>query len=109
MLDASAFLTELAMLAALIYVGLALPSSAVGRIALVVLLPAVFVVVWGRWLAPRAPKRLAPGPGLALKVVIFATGSALLGWAGPLGVAVAFFAVTEGVVLAAATRRRTPP
>jgi hypothetical protein len=106
LLEAGAFLAELAMLAALVYVGIVLPDSVVGRIALVVVLVAVFVVGWGRWLAPRARRRLAPVPGLVAKVVIFAIGSALLAWAGPIGLAIAFFVVTEVIVVAAELRRR---
>lgn len=98
------FLAELAMLAALVYVGLA-PPTLVGRIVLVVGLLAVYIVTWGRWLAPRAPRRLAPGPGLFLKVMIFAVGSVLLLWAGPVWLAVAFFVITEALIVAAESRR----
>jgi hypothetical protein len=105
-LDVGVFLAELALLAALIYVGIVLPSSVLGRVVLVVVLLAAFVVVWGRWLAPRAPRRLPHRPGLALKVVVFAIGAALLAWAGPLGLAVAFLVGTEAVVIAAELRRR---
>ena len=107
-LEIGVFLAELAMLAALVYVGVVLPGSVLARIVLVVVLLAVFVGGWGRWLAPRAPRRLAPVPGLVAKVVVFAVGSALLAWAGPTGVAVAFLAVTEVVVVAAELRRRPP-
>jgi Protein of unknown function (DUF2568) len=105
-LEVGVLLAELAMLAALVYVGVVLPGSVLGRIVLVVVLLAVFVAVWGRWLAPRAPRRLAPVPGLVVKVVVFAVGAALLAWAGPLGLAVAFLVVTEVVVVAAELRRR---
>src|ERR1700759_1325957 len=83
-LEAGAFLAELALLAALVYAGLVLPSTVAGRIALAVVLVGSFVVVWGRWLAPRAPRRLPPRPGLVLKVVLFAAGSVLVAVAGPL-------------------------
>ena len=104
--EVGVFVAELAMLAALVYVGIELPSSVIGRIVLVVVLLALFVVVWGRWLAPRAPRRLAPRLGLALKVVVFAVGSALLAVVGPLVVAAVFFVLTQAVVVAAETRRR---
>jgi amino acid transporter len=105
-LEIAVFLAELALLAVLVHVGIALPDSVVGRIVLALVLVVVFVVVWGRWLAPRAPRRLPPRPGLALKVVIFAIGAALLGWAGPLWAAIVFLVVTEAVVVAAERRRR---
>jgi len=105
-LEVVVFLAELAMLAALVYVGVVLPGSVLGRVVLVVVLLAAFVAVWGRWLAPRAPRRLAHRPGLILKVVVFAVGAALLAWAGPLVLAVVFLLVTEAVVVAAEVRRR---
>jgi amino acid transporter len=105
-LEIGVFLAELALLAALVYAGIALPDTLIGRIVLVVVLVGVFVVVWGRWLAPRAPRRLPPRPGLALKVVLFVIGAVLLAWAGPLLLAVVFLVVTEAVVVAAEVRRR---
>ncbi|MCD2192705.1 DUF2568 domain-containing protein [Actinomycetospora endophytica] len=105
-LEIGVFLAELAMLAALVHVGIALPDSVIGRVVLVVVLVGVFVAVWGRWLAPRARRRLPPRPGLVLKVVLFAIGAALLAWAGPLYLAIVFLVVTEAVVVAAEVRRR---
>jgi hypothetical protein len=105
-LEIGVFLAELAMLAALVYVGIVLPSSVIGRVVLVVVLLGVFVAVWGRWLAPRAPRRLPARPGLVVKVVVFAVGAALLAWAGPLLLALVFLVVTEAVVVAAEIRRR---
>lgn len=104
-LEIGVFLAELALLAALVYAGVVLPGSLVGRIVLTVVLVGVFVVVWGRWLAPRAPRRLSHRPGLALKVVLFAVGAALLARAGAVVVAVVFLVVTEAVVVAAELRR----
>jgi amino acid transporter len=105
-LEIGVFVAELALLAALVYVGIALPGTVLGRVVLVVVLVGVFVAVWGRWLAPRAPRRLDPRPGLALKVVVFAIGAALLAWAGPLLLGLVFFVVTEVLVVAAEVRRR---
>ena len=105
-LEVGVFLAEVAMLAALVYVGLALPSSVIGRIALVAGLLAIYIVIWGRWLAPKAPRRLGPRSGLSLKVTIFAVGSMLLLWVGPLWLAIAFFLVTEALVVAAESQRR---
>lgn len=105
-LEAGAFLVELMMLGALVYVGVVLPGSVVGRVVLAVVLPVVVAVIWGRWLAPRAPRRLPFRRGLMLKIVLFAVTAVLLGWAGPLVVAIVFFVVTEGVVVAAEAGRR---
>ena len=93
------------MIVALVYAGVVLPASVLGRVALALALPVVVIVVWGRWLAPRAPRRLPPRAGLALKVALFAGTSVLLGLAAPVGVAVAFLVLTEAVIVAA---ERTP-
>jgi hypothetical protein len=105
-LEAGAFVAELMMLAALVYVGVMLAGSVAGRVALAVGLPVVVAVIWGRWLAPRAPRRLPFRTGLILKIALFAITAALLGWAGPLALAIVFFVVTEGVVVAAERGRR---
>lgn len=105
-LEAGAFVAELMMLAALVYVGVVLPGSVAGRIALAIALPVVAAVIWGRWLAPRAARRLPYRPGLLLKIAIFAITAVLLGWAGPLLLAILFFVVTEGIVIAAERGRR---
>src|SRR4051812_19512286 len=99
-LDVGAFFAEILMLVALVYVGVALPSSVVGRVLLAILLPLAVAAVWGRWLAPRAVHRLPMGPGLALKIALFAGTAVLLGVAGQLVLALVFFVVTEGVVIA---------
>jgi hypothetical protein len=105
-LEVGAFLAEILMLAALVYVGVTLPTSIAGRVALALLLPLVVAAIWGRWLAPRAARRLPPRPGLALKVVLFAITSVLLAVVAPIVAAVVFFLATEGVVVAAELRRR---
>jgi hypothetical protein len=104
-LEAAVFLAELVMLAALVGVGIALPSSTVAKVVAAVALPAVAIAVWGRWLAPRAPRRLPHRSGLVAKVAIFAVTALLLALAGPVWVAVVFLVVTEAVVVAAERRR----
>jgi hypothetical protein len=59
-LDALAFLAELVLVAAAALVGWVLGSSVLVSLLLAVALPAVVVVVWGRWLAPRSPRRVSP-------------------------------------------------
>jgi hypothetical protein len=105
-LDVAAFLAEVLMLIALVYVGVATPASLIGRVVLAIALPLAVSVVWGRWLAPRACRRLAPRPGLALKITLFAVTAVLLGVVGPIAPAVVFLLVTEGVVIAAERGRR---
>ncbi|WP_285587335.1 YrdB family protein [Actinomycetospora sp. NBRC 106378] len=106
LIEAGVFLAEVAMIAVLVYAGVALPRSVVGRIVLVVVLVGVFVVIWGRWLAPRAARRLPPRPGLLLKLALFAVGALLLAWAGPVWLAVVFLVFSEGLVIAAERERR---
>jgi Protein of unknown function (DUF2568) len=105
-LEIGAFFAEVLMLIALVYVGVATPASVVGRVVLAIALPLAVTVVWGRWLAPRAARRLPPRPGLALKIALFAVTAALLGFVGPIALAVAFLVVTEGLVIAAELGRR---
>jgi hypothetical protein len=106
-LEAGAFFAEVLMLVALVYVGVALPTAVVARVVLAILLPLGVAAIWGRWLAPRATRRLPIWPGLALKVALFAATAVLLGLAGQIVLALAFFVVTEGVVVAAELGRRS--
>lgn len=105
-LDIGAFFAEVLMLVALVYVGVATPASVVGRVVLAIALPLAVSLVWGRWLAPRATRRLPPRPGLALKIALFAVTAVLLGIVGQILLAVIFLVVTEGVVIAAELGRR---
>lgn len=100
-LEVGAFFAEVLMLIALVYVGIATPASLVGRVVLAIALPLAVSAAWGRWLAPRADRRLPPRPRLALKIALFAVTAVLLGLVGSVIVAVVFLVVTEGVVIAA--------
>jgi hypothetical protein len=104
-LDVGVFLAELALLAALIYVGIALPPSVVGKVVAAIALPVVVGVAWGRWLAPRASRPLPHRTALALKIAIFALASVLLALAGPAWLAVVFFLITEVLVVTAERAR----
>lgn len=87
------FLTELAMLAGLAVAGARLGGGVALSIVFAVLLPAVAAVVWGKFIGPKAERRLAEPARFLVEFVLFAvTGSvlALTGW------------VVAGVVVAVA-------
>ena len=74
-----AFLLEVAMLAAFCYAGWVSTPILWLRIVLTIALPALAIVMWAVWAAPKAKKRrLKPGPLLAFKFIIF--GFATLAW-----------------------------
>jgi len=52
------FLLELCALAALAYWGATVDASTVVRVILAVVTPLLAAVVWGTWVAPRAPRLL---------------------------------------------------
>jgi hypothetical protein len=66
------FLAELGMLGCLGVVGWRAGDSTAQSIGLAVVLPLVVAVVWGRAVAPRAPRRLRDPARLALEVLLFA-------------------------------------
>ncbi len=65
------FLLELCLLAALAFVGLQLD------LALSIVLPVVAAVLWGLFVAPRAPFRLPLSSWLGVQIVLF--GGAVVG------------------------------
>jgi hypothetical protein len=74
-----AFAVEMAMLAAFAVAGWAATDILWLRIVLAAALPALAIVLWAVWAAPKAKKRrLKPGPLLLFKSVIF--GFATLAW-----------------------------
>ncbi len=89
---------EAALLVAAVVIGLALPAVLPVRAAAAVLLPVVVVVVWGAFLAPRAPRRLAPGGRLLAEAVLFALAAAGLAFVGAT-VAAVLLAVVAGARL----------
>jgi hypothetical protein len=68
--DVVAFVVEFAALAALVVSARAWGPNLAARIGLAVGAVAVFVVVWGLWLAPRADQRLEMPWLLVAKVVV---------------------------------------
>ena len=74
---ALSFILELAMVAAFSYCGF---SGFSGALAWVVGLglPALIVVLWSLFFAPRAASRLPPLPGLLMSTLLFIAASLLL-------------------------------
>jgi hypothetical protein len=66
-----ALLVELAMLALLAIAGWRLGGSAVVSGLIAVVLVVAVAALWGRWLAPRAPRRLDRPARLATKAALF--------------------------------------
>ncbi len=90
-----AFLLEVAMLAAFCYAGWVSTNTLWLRIVLAVGLPALAILLWAVWAAPKAGKRRLKMPGLMIfKLAIFA--AATLAWwvAGQ-----AFFAAIFGALV----------
>lgn len=70
-----AALLEVALLAAMVAIGLLLPAPLAVRIGVAVLLPALVVAVWATWVAPRAPRRLTPPSRLLTQTALFAVAA----------------------------------
>lgn len=72
MLLAVRFLAELGMLACLGIGGWQLGDSRLASVFLGVVLPLMAGVAWGRWVAPRASRRLHDPARLGVEVTLFA-------------------------------------
>lgn len=72
MLLAVRFLAEIGMLVCLGIGGWQLGDSLLVSVVLTVVLPLVAAVVWGRWVAPRASRRLPDPARLGVEVTLFA-------------------------------------
>lgn len=97
------FLLELCMLAALGYWGWHTGGTPTARIALGLGAPLLAAAIWGRWLAPKAGRRLSGRPLLALELLLFGLAVAALFVAGAPGPAIAFglvYAANKGLSLA---------
>jgi hypothetical protein len=77
------FAAELGMLASLGYGGWHLVDQTVLSVLMAVALPLAAAVAWGRWIAPRAPRRLTDPAKLLVEVVLFTVAAGLLVLAGP--------------------------
>ena len=94
------FLLELAAIAALAYWG-ATAADGVLAVVLGVGAPVVFIVVWGRFAAPRSGHRLPLRPRMVLELGLFAVAALALVLAGSpvLAAVFAVVVVANGALL----------
>jgi hypothetical protein len=69
------FLLELAMLVALGWVGGEIGSSWVVRVTLAIAFPLIAAVLWGMFIAPKAPRRLTDPAKLLVEIVLFSAAA----------------------------------
>jgi hypothetical protein len=91
---ALAFFIELAALAVFVYWGFAVGENAAFKVALGVGVPVLFVVFWGIFMAPRAPRHLTGTAYLIVKLVLFGLAAVCLAFAAQL-----MLAIILGVVI----------
>jgi hypothetical protein len=101
-----AFLCELAMLALLVAAGHGLVDGWAGWL-LGVVLAAVAVLIWSRWMAPTSSSRLADRPRLVAQVALFVGTAVLAGAAGLLWWGVVFALVATGSFVVTHRHERT--
>lgn len=101
------FLLELGALAALGWWGAHAGASPGARLALGLGAPLAAALVWGRFVAPRAPRRLPLPLRLVPEALVFGSATAALAAAGRPHWALAFalLAVADGALLYAGPRR----
>ena len=99
-LQVAVFLDELALLVVLAIAGALIGGGAVASTLRAVFFPLAAAVIWGRWLAPRARRRLAHPARLVAKLALVAIASVLLALSGPLWWGVAFFVVSAPLLIA---------
>lgn len=93
------FLTELALLAVLVILGVQASIALAGRIAIAVGGPVVAAIFWGIAIAPRARRRLPDPLRIAVEVVLFGAAAVGLAVEGSVIGAVIFGVVTIGVAV----------
>jgi hypothetical protein len=94
------FVLELCMLGALAYWGARAGGSTVGDVVLAIAAPVAAACVWGRYAAPRSPRRLPRARRVALESCIFAIAAVALAAAGaPLAAAIFAAAVALDTLL----------
>jgi hypothetical protein len=97
---AARFFLELAALAAFGYWGFTAGQGPVLKIVLGLGAPTLVAVLWGMFVAPKAPRRLADPARLALEVAIFGMATLALVTEGLMTLALVFaVAVTVSLIL----------
>ena len=103
------FLAEIGMLVCLCIGGWQLGESLLASLALSVALPLVAAAVWGRWVAPRASRRLRDPARLGVEVTLFAaTLLAVMGAHPPPAMAALGLAVWAAFLASIPSRRYEP-
>ncbi|HEX6131833.1 MAG TPA: YrdB family protein [Actinomycetota bacterium] len=103
------FLLEVWSIVALVGWGLGVDASLAVRVALGVGAAGLFGLAWGRWVAPRASRRLADPARLVLELALFAVAAAATwAWLGrPAAVTFATLAlIDEALLFRTGTRGR---
>lgn len=93
------FLTELALLAVLVILGIRAGTALATRVALAVAAPVIAAVIWGVGIAPRARKRWPDPWRLAVEIVLFGAAAVGIGIEGSVIWAAIFAVVTIGVAV----------
>ena len=93
------FLSELALVAVLVWAGVAANLPLAGRIVIAVVAPVLAMVIWGLWMAPRARRRLRDPLRLIAELVLFAVAAAALAAGGPVLAAVVLAVIAMGVAV----------
>ena len=75
-LQVAVFLDELVLLVVLAIAGALIGGGTVASTLRAIFFPVAAAVFWGRWLAPRAPRRLTHPARLAAKLALIAIGVA---------------------------------
>jgi Protein of unknown function (DUF2568) len=68
------FVLELVVLVALFLWGVRVSDQPIVQVVLALGMPAVVIIVWGLFVAPRASKRLPDPQRLAVEIVVFGSG-----------------------------------
>ncbi|HEX7992798.1 MAG TPA: DUF2568 domain-containing protein [Streptosporangiaceae bacterium] len=100
------FLSELALFAVLVILGVNAGLGTIANVAIAVLAPVAAVVIWGIGIAPRARRRWPDPSRLCAEVALFLAAAAGLAVEGDLAWAVVFAVATIGI--AAAVRAVAP-
>ena len=79
---AAAFLCEIWMTVVLVIAGWSLGNGSLMSVSLAVFYPALAILIWSVWMAPRSARRLADPWRLAAQLALFAGTAALASVAG---------------------------